>query len=96
VVSTDRHEIIDNDRGCGIRVDVSVLLRRRDVMTADVDRAEIGVVVKRRRHDVRLAVGAARCDSAEALAREIFDLRVREFDHDCVNTPKSALLPAQF
>src|SRR5262249_35030869 len=83
----DRYEVVDQDRRRGVRLDVAVFLRRRDVMAADVERAEIGVVVERRRHDVRLAVGSGGCDPAETLACEVVDLRVREFGHSCSNTP---------
>jgi hypothetical protein len=41
-----RHEVID-DEGCpGIGLDISILLCRRDVMSADVDGAEIAIVAK--------------------------------------------------
>ena len=68
----------------GIGLNVSVFLRRRHVMAADVDRAEIRVEMKRGRHDVGLAVGTRRCNPTEALATEILDLRVREFGHECI------------
>src|SRR5262245_11645164 len=63
-----RHEVVDDDRSPGVGLDVAVFLCRGDVVPADVDGAEIGVVAKRRWYDVGLAVGSGGCDPSEPLA----------------------------
>src|SRR6476661_6419969 len=54
-----RREIVNDDRGPGIGADVPVLLRRHDVVSAHVERAEVVVVVERRRYHMGLAVGTS-------------------------------------
>ena len=57
-----RHEIVDNDRSPGARLNVAVPLRRRDMKPAYVNGAEIAVVAKGGRYDVGFAVSTRGCD----------------------------------
>ena len=70
----DRYEIVDDDRRPAARLYIPVLLGRRDVVTAEVDRTERGVVAKRRRHNMRLVVGPGRSEPRQPLASEVLDM----------------------
>src|SRR6478609_10618171 len=74
-------QIIDDDCRPAALLHVAVLLGRVDVLTTDVDRAEVGVVPERCRDDMRLVIGASRGKSPETLAGEIVDLGWSEFGH---------------
>jgi hypothetical protein len=60
-----RHEIVDDDRRPAGGLYVPVLLGVRHAVAAEVDRAELGVVAERRRHDVRPVVGSGGGEPAQ-------------------------------
>jgi hypothetical protein len=83
-VASIRHEIVNDDRRPSAEANVSVLLGGRDVVTSDIDRAEIGVVPERCRHHMRFVI-AARCgDPSKPLACEVFDLGSGQLSHTVI------------
>jgi hypothetical protein len=76
-----RHEIVDDDRRPSVELNVSVLLGGRDVVTPDVDRAEIRVVPERCRHHMRFAIAACWGDPSKPLACELLDLGSGQLGH---------------